>query len=94
MTITDQKGRRVTRAIRLTDEKLIIEDQADGRKLCSYIHVESDADFNKLCASNAGEKIEGRRTISSYAVDYGAKKNISMIAYEAKNDITVLFDLK
>lgn len=50
--------------------------------------------LTSFAASNAGEKIEGRRTISSYAVDYGAKKNISMIAYEAKNDITVLFDLK
>ena len=94
MTITDQKGRMVTRVVRLTEEKLIIEDQAVGRKLCSYIHMESNADFNKLCASNASEKIEGRRTMSPYAVDYGAQKDINMITYEAKNDITVSFDLK
>lgn len=94
MTITDQKGRMVTRVIRLTEKKLIIEDQAVGRKLCSYIHMESNADFNKLCASNASEKIEGRRTMSPYAVDYGAQKDINMITYEAKNDITVSFDLK
>lgn len=94
MTIKDQKGRMVSRKIRLTDEKLVIEDHSVGGLLCSYIHMENDMDFNKLSASSAGGKLEGRRTICPYAVDYGAQKDISMITYEAKNDITVSFDLK
>lgn len=94
MTITDQKGKRVTRAIRLTDEKLIIEDQADGEKLCSYIHLENNEIPNNFCAFSRGEKIEERRTVSPYAVDYGAKNDINMLTYEGENNITVTFDLK
>ena len=71
MDMTDYRGNRIRREILLTADTLYIKDQAEGLKLCSYLHSILKMDINSSAAIAWGDAM--------YAPEYGLLQTIHQI---------------
>ena len=87
MEMTDQKGQKVKRTIKFSDDGLSVSDKADSRPLTSFLHVLGD----KIAVTANGAIKEEK---SLYAEDYGLKAEVTTLVITPKNQIDVAIDLR
>ena len=85
MEITDYRGNRIRREILLTADALCIKDQAEGLKLCSYLHSVPKIDIHSSAAIERGEAL--------YAPEYGLLQTIHQITAVGNNSVEVRIPL-
>lgn len=85
MEMTDYKGNRIRREIRLTADALYIKDLSDGQKLRSYLHSTHPIDIN-----SSAELI---RSEAKYAPEYGLLQSIHQITADGKGTIELRIPL-
>lgn len=85
MELTDYRGNRIRRELRLTEDALLIKDSAPGKELCSYIHSTRSQPI-----STNGEAVPGE---ALYAPEYGALQTVQQITVTGTGELEISIPL-
>ena len=94
MTMIDQNGAIVHRNIRFEDNNLIVVDETNNAALRVFAHTNGYDSFIKLKAFSSGKNFDRNVLKQWYATDYGIQSEIIANAFDADNDITVVYNLE
>lgn len=90
MIMTDQCGNTAERWIRMENEKLLISDTVQGKSFQAWIHL-NDFPEEKIKAS--GQDLTCQHRKQWYSEEYGERKQIDVLTWTARNQITIVIDL-
>ena len=90
MKMQDQHRQTVQRTIRFENNRLVISDKAEGKKLKFVLHLHG---IPTGCISASGSNVSCYREEQWYAADYGERTKIAALVWDTEEQIAVSVEL-